>query len=406
MRPSTEIQTENRGPVRFHVDDVTPSTEVLPTSELLSVMHDKLGRTVVTSPLEASRVVQWDTFEHPLVAAVHLAFSRHLPLTLSPDAIWLTILQGFRHHVNEHAEALRGRLVRHQGQRKLVEEIEELNAKGLSAAVCGFSRQIKEATDPALYDALICNFTTTTADVRTASEIVFMDTYSQYFRYTVMICVCGIPYVTLTGSVEDWQRIRDRIELFQTFGLGWWVSRLRPVLDEFVRSAAGKCNREFWRGIYKFRPPSGAYHPAMVTGWLVYLFPYLGDTPKRKRSPVFQDKNQEVAAGAFPSGLCKVDVLVKVINNKGRELAGTNFDLVAGMFGVEQSADGISPMISWCLADHAVPENVTNVPTVLSLLEEQVIKPQKRVAAPPESGRWLNLFSRFSDLIRLRQRDR
>ncbi len=70
---------------------------------------------------------------NPLVEAIHLAFSRHLPLTLSPDVIWLTIVQGFSHHVNQFPEALRGRLVTHQEQRDLVEQIDKCRTKiGLS----------------------------------------------------------------------------------------------------------------------------------------------------------------------------------------------------------------------------------------------------------------------------------
>jgi hypothetical protein len=44
---------------------------------------------------------------HPLIDAVHVAFSQHRPLTLSPDDIWLVIAQGFGHHVAENAAALR-----------------------------------------------------------------------------------------------------------------------------------------------------------------------------------------------------------------------------------------------------------------------------------------------------------
>jgi hypothetical protein len=359
MRLSTaSFGNAKLGPCRFNVDNVAPSTEVLPTSELLSVMDKKLGRTVVTSPLEGVRVVDWGAgSRHPLVAAVHLAFSRHLPLTLSPDAIWLTIVQGFSHHINEHSEALRGRLVRHEGHRDLVEQIGKLDATELAAAVSSFSRQIRDATDPALYDALICNFTTTTAEVRTASEIAFMDTYSAYFRFTFAMCICGIPNITLTGCTDDWQRIRDRIEMLESFGLDWWVSRLRPILDEFVRASDGKPDREFWQGIYKFRPPKGPYDAEMVTGWLVDLFPYLGDAPRRKRNHVFErGGNREVAAGAFPSGLCKVGVHLKLTDDNGNEIATKDLDLVAGLLGVKQSDSRVWPIISWCLADRVVRE--------------------------------------------------
>jgi hypothetical protein len=47
---------------------------------------------------------------HPLIDAVQTAFSQHYPLTISPDAIWLVIAQGFSHHIAENAEALRHRV--------------------------------------------------------------------------------------------------------------------------------------------------------------------------------------------------------------------------------------------------------------------------------------------------------
>jgi hypothetical protein len=340
-------------PVRFAVDNVTPSTEVLVTSNCLVAMEEKLARKIMASPVEGRRVVGLRTeCTNPLVAAIHLAFSRHLPLTLSPDAIWLTIVQGFSHQVNQFPEQLRGRLVSHQGQRDLVENIGKFSAEELAAAVSGFSRQIREATDPAIHDALICDFTTTTDEVRTASEVTIMDTYSHYFRYTIGMCICGIPQITLTGSVEDWQRMRERVEIFETFGLDWWVKRLRPILRQFVLAAAGEPNREFWQGMYKFRPPKGPYDASMVTGWVVDLFPYLGDASKRIRNPAFEgDGRRELPAGAFPPGLCKVSVILKLLTRDGREIERSELDLVAGLFGIQQVGTSLAPVISWCLVD-------------------------------------------------------
>ena len=48
-----------------------------------------------------------DVSYHPVVAAVHRAFMEHRPLCLSPDMIWLMIIQGVANHINAHAEELR-----------------------------------------------------------------------------------------------------------------------------------------------------------------------------------------------------------------------------------------------------------------------------------------------------------
>src|SRR5262245_7813815 len=294
--------------VTFAVDDVQASTDRLPTTVLLDVMRKKLSRDVLLSPAATRSVATWSSSRNPLVDAVDLAFSRHLPLVLSPDVVWLTILQGFSHHVRENAESLRGRLVRHQGRLGLDEWVQNLTLEEVVRAISGFSRGIREATDPVLHETLLCNFTTTTPEVQTASEIALMDTYSHYFDFSFLNCICGIPHITLTGCVQDWQTIRDRIEVLETFGLDWWVSELRPILDEFVRAAEGRANREFWREIYKFRPPERPYDAGLMTGWLINLFPYLGDISPRPRNPAIGGEKREVAPGALPSGLCSVDV--------------------------------------------------------------------------------------------------
>ena len=58
---------------------------------------------------------------HPVVAAVHRAFMDHHPLCLSPDMIWLMIIQGVANHINAHAEDLRSRIVSHHS--KLIIEV-------------------------------------------------------------------------------------------------------------------------------------------------------------------------------------------------------------------------------------------------------------------------------------------
>jgi hypothetical protein len=65
---------------------------------------------------------------------------------------------------------------------------------------------------------------------------------------------------------------------------------------------------------------------------------------------------REVNAGAFPPGLCKVSVRLKVVNWVGRELLIKDLDLVAGLFGLQQLGDGLTPVISWCLIDPTPPE--------------------------------------------------
>ena len=303
------------------------------------------------------------TRHHALVEEVHVAFSTHRPLALSPDDIWLVISQGFVHHVAEHAETLRHRLVRRQGTEELSAKVVDLSLASFEAAIANFSWQIRAATDPVLHETLICDFSTTTPIFRTASEVALMDCYANYFTYR-LDCICGIPQVRLGGSVEDWQRIRDRVQVLETYGLERWISRLRPILDQFVLTASGQPSADFWKAIYK---PEAAYGPKTATGWITDLFPYLSHFGERHWNYVFDhprvnwllpyEKNSKggrmpkklvgVSPDGFPSGRSSVPILVTSVSGSER-----NLDLVAGFFGVAQSSDlTLSPVISWAVAE-------------------------------------------------------
>jgi hypothetical protein len=323
-------------------------------------LYERHGALMARRPAPCGRISRC----HPLIDAVHIAFSQHRPLTLSPDAIWLTIAQGFGHHVAANAETLRGRLVRHEGRETLTSRVESLEAADFKHAIADFSAQIRAATDPVLHETLVCDFSTTTPAIRTASEVALMDSFSSYFEYA-MLCVCGIPKITVEGSLADWQRIRARVEVLETYGLEWWVSRLRLVLDEFVRTAAGHPSPEFWKAIYK---PLPVYADEEATGWIADLFPYLGDGPSRVRSHIFQHERRDwmipadkgvplyrrrvrgVVPKSFPAGLSSVPVKLKFIH--GREL---DVVLLAGFFAVKQDpTDGaLSPLIGWSATEPA-----------------------------------------------------
>jgi hypothetical protein len=352
--------------ISFAVDDVVPDLKPIWTEPLVRSINRRFRREVLLLPHPEKPVINLNVDYilsegraiddektigsrwHPLLEAVHTAFSRHYPLKLSPDAIWFAIAQGFSHHVAENAEILRHRLVRHQGRARLEVEVSDLSLGSFDQALTSFSSQIREASDPVLHETLLCDFTTTTPTIRTASEIVLMDTYSSYFQY-VLRFICGIPRITLTGTLEDWQRILSRVEVLATYDLEWWVSRLRPIIDEFIRTIKGQPDLEFWKAIYI---PKETYGGEIITGWIADLFPYLGDAPERWRNHIFDNQRKRwavsrekgVGAGAFPSGLSSVPIHVEFQDGSSRPL-----ELVAGYTGVVQSPTdlAISPLISW-----------------------------------------------------------
>ena len=45
--------------------------------------------------------------KHPVLEAYYIAFLHHYPVVLSPDILWMLILEGFNHNVHANSKELR-----------------------------------------------------------------------------------------------------------------------------------------------------------------------------------------------------------------------------------------------------------------------------------------------------------
>jgi hypothetical protein len=219
-----------------------------------------------------------DVHFHPVIAAVHLAFSDHRPLVLSPDILWLLLAQGFANHVTANAEELRSRFVKHPGKVVIAVRRDDFikgSPENPWAEVFGkFTDQIREYIGEATHDLLLPTFSTTGVVERAAAQIVLLDAMQSYFAYEFH-SRCGIPQVVLEGTADDWKELAERTRDFGSSELAWWTETLRPILDEFIAAAQGKLNQRFWRSIYKRDNGSGGPY---TTGWITAFFPYLKDS--------------------------------------------------------------------------------------------------------------------------------
>ena len=133
------------------------------------------------------------------VAACMMAFAYHLPLAFSPDDLWTVILQGFAHHVDQHAEELRSNFVNHTGTKEIKIQEDSLR-KGISSpkewedlVFPKFSQAIEQSMKNKLIHGLLVNtsFSTTTSASHAASEIVLMAAMKSYFDYT-LVCIVSL----------------------------------------------------------------------------------------------------------------------------------------------------------------------------------------------------------------------
>jgi Domain of unknown function (DUF4419) len=369
--------------MRQYIHDFEP---MLRRSGFLDRERQELAMLRVPSPLQtcsrgADQLVA-GIDHHPLMAALQLAYAQHRSLSLSPDMLWLLICQGVAHHINAHAERLRSRLVRHEGRLALTVRRDDFVPGSADnpwpEVFAAFSAQIR-AHFGLTHERFAAEFSTTGPTEKAASEIVLLDALQRFVHLYLRTYVCGIPEITLEGTVDDWQAILDRVEAFADLDLEWWLTPLRPVLREFVAAARGEVDRTFWRSIYRIYHPDEPCSLDSATGWSTVFFPYLldanGNATRRNdwlagdrdlealiapedegpRKPRRRLKDPRAGHGLFegqlPTGVSKAPFVWELRMPDGALLKSYEMELLGGFVGVREDTRTLClrPEIGWAV---------------------------------------------------------
>ena len=288
-----------------------------------------------------------------LIGTVGQCFAEHRPLVLSPDMIWLTILQGFANHINLDPEKYRGRFVDFEGKEKIIvirdDFIKGCRENTWEEVFPKFTDKIKEYIGDN-YDMIMADFSTTGALERAAYEITMMDLVQSYFSYEFHT-LCGIPEITLEGSKNDWEGVYNRAEKLASFDLAWWTDSLLPVLEQYIKASDGEVDGDFWHSIFKESGGSGGPY---INGHIVALFPYLEGYKKKKVKNTCLDWEKSRVFGGvnydnFPSGLSAAPFIWKYFPTN------MQYDMrfYAGFFGSKQNMEtkALKPVIGWSITE-------------------------------------------------------
>ncbi|KAG2377530.1 hypothetical protein C9374_009046 [Naegleria lovaniensis] len=226
---------------------------------------------------------------HPVVACYCTAYSEHYPLIVSPDHIWMMITQGLVKHLAVRPELLRSS----ENDQKPVKKMDiavqmpkyitdptsmEINWEGvvdeIQQAIINDVSQNADAKKQQLLDFLDHNFSTSTRVEKVASKILMMEAFKDYYTYQNDF-LCGLPSVTILGTMEDWIGMREKIQVLDEYDMKWWRKVLTLIIDKIIKTAQEETLTEelklFWNGIAVFDSGSGVDY---ISGWINYFFPY------------------------------------------------------------------------------------------------------------------------------------
>ena len=134
-----------------------------------------------------------------------------------------TILKRFSEYVEEYSdeESFTQKFIDFFGKKDLIcvktGSFNDVN-KYQKEIIKDFCEQISANIGKELIDILTPNFTTSNENSIIAGKVSIMSTFKNFFDYNFAMISCGIPYIILEGSLNDWENILNKFKFLSKYG--------------------------------------------------------------------------------------------------------------------------------------------------------------------------------------------
>ena len=245
--------------------------------------------------------------DHPVLTSYYLAFLDHYPVVLSPDILWMLILEGFSQHVRLNSKKLREKFIKNKQDKGTIvitqevkgdEHINDVSTKKWGDIFKYFIEKSKEYIDGAILHLFTPYFSTTTDDIEYSSQIAIISIISPFVKYITkfrydITGACGFPYINLQGTLKDYKQLKMKIEGLKGYLIDDWINKIIPIIDKIIETKKGIIDKQFWdnmitnqKRVYldKIMEGSSASYKTVekeeinIFGWIFDFFPF-----KKKR---------------------------------------------------------------------------------------------------------------------------
>ena len=333
--------------------------ENIPISELeKESINILINKDILAHSFDINQKLGYLGYKVPVLSGFYKAYCNHYPIRIKPDDIWLLIIQCFSYHVNENSEKLRKYFVNFDGQQNLEIEIEceKIEKEHLEIFVKEVSKKMKDYLGNELLENLTPDFTTTDNNSKLICQISILNTFKKYFRYIFDQCVCGIPYIILDGTAEDYKKIILKAKNLCKYDFAWYIDRIIPIIEKMVEAKEGKIDINFFKNIiqkeeiieerrYGCCSIGNRYKINYINGWILKFFGYIKEND-RYLIRFLGDKIEGEEINNIPNQILNVPFLIRQKDN-GEKI----MKFEAGFFGCEQNEKKeVSLALGWLVS--------------------------------------------------------
>ncbi|RUP43455.1 hypothetical protein BC936DRAFT_137140 [Jimgerdemannia flammicorona] len=140
----------------------------------LSFLAENVKIYAYSDAAQPPQLAAWDP-RNSFFNAIQQAYSQHYHLIFRPADLWLTIAQGVSAHINhaKNAELYRDKFVAHKGKQEVRVKVDHVH----------WPECVDKLITAEVNRIMMCDFSTATGVVRTASQVVLMG--EDRYQYTI-----------------------------------------------------------------------------------------------------------------------------------------------------------------------------------------------------------------------------
>ena len=313
-----------------------------------------------------------------LIQGLITAYKNHYPITITPDMIWLLILQGFSRFMEKFGNTVRDKFVNFGDKKDLkVERLEytpyDATKEVWDGIIGEYVQKIGENVGKEVVQNLECNFSTTNPITKVTSQVTIMSSMKDFFEYKLLMAGCGISSITLEGSEEDWKKIKSKLEFLSHKGLHWWTQHLIPIINNilYTKKYYSYKNKlsdyliSFWKGMIRLRRRGMEhYDPHMINGWIIKFIPNL----ENEKPTLYKEINETDVPDQIINCPLELTWLILPLKKK----IDFKCTLVSGFFGMDQDQNSfnVRPVIGYAIVVNDKKESNVSDEEINSKIKE------------------------------------
>jgi hypothetical protein len=245
--------------------------------------------------------------------------------------------------VNHFSEKLRSKFVNFEGVKSLsVIKVGSINDiyKYEDQIIDELTKKISENVGDELVNVLTPNFSTSTKNSVISGKVSIMSSFKKYFRYRGSMLVCGIPYILLEGTLEDWEKILEKLKFLSKYDFP--NEKMKKDLEEIINTKKGKINLDFWRKIIMETKKEdddlihcGSKGEDKIIRWILDFYDGLSETFSRD--------------SYFIKEVLEVPIEITEIKGKKKTIKGM---IYAGIWDLKQDPETyvVEPIVNYCFS--------------------------------------------------------